>query len=40
VHINAPLFAINHNIKPDYPLKAAFAKVNRSLTPVILFGCH
>jgi len=40
VHINAPVFAINHNLKPSYPLKASFAEVNRSLTPVILFGCH
>jgi hypothetical protein len=40
VHIDAPIFTINHNLKPGYPLKASFAEVNRSLTPVIHFGCH
>jgi len=38
--VDAPIFAINHNLKPDYPLKASFAEVNRSLTPIIHFGCH
>jgi len=43
VHINAPIFfffAINHHLKPGYPLKASFAEVNHSHTPVIHFGCH
>ena len=40
VHIDAPILAINHNLKPAYPLKASFAEVNRSLTLVIHFGCH
>jgi len=31
VHIDAPILAINHNLKFGYPLKAWFAKVNRSL---------
>jgi hypothetical protein len=35
VHIDAPILTINHNLKPDYPLKASFAEVNRSLTPVM-----
>jgi len=40
VHVDAPIFAINHNFKLGYPLKASFAEVNHSLTPVIHFGCH
>ena len=40
VHIDASILAINHNLKPGYPLKASFVEVNRSLTPANPFECH
>jgi len=40
VHIYAPIFTINHNLKSGHSFKTSFVEVNCSLTPTIPFECH